>query len=464
MQMRNDKEIPFTLTLTDSQLCLPVLRFSGQEALNQPFRFEIEVIGLAPAMPPEQLLQRPAFLRLSQNHGINGLIHSISCEHRGTHRIGYRLVLVSYLTGLAQMLERRVFVQLSVPQILAQLLTEHAVPAASYRIELTVGHYPVRPFCIQYDESALDLLQRLCEEEGIHYHFEHQPGGHVVVFADDSQSLPQESVTIAFDTDEASSPCISALFQRHDPPPVMTTPGIRNRGQQIFVEDAANQSVPKPAPLNVSSEQRHAEQRSRRHLERQRCHYRSIQGRSDCTDLLSGHLRQVCEHPVNSFNEQWLLTEVRHHGQQPSILDPTLISRRYHNDFTALPWSTDFRPPLKQPRPNIAGYHLAKVLGSPGQPPQLDGQGRIGVSLWPSQELQTADGIWLPIALSSANGRIAPHELPCAGSEVWVSFLDSDPDRPILCLGTQRQPPPRDTHPEPESSLLLDWLLNSAER
>lgn len=65
------------------------------------------------------------------------------------------------------------------------------MPEGSYRFELSNGHYPVRPFCIQYEESDLALLQRLCEEEGIHYHFEHQRHGHVLVLADDSLSFPK---------------------------------------------------------------------------------------------------------------------------------------------------------------------------------------------------------------------------------------------------------------------------------
>ena len=60
---------------------------------------------------------------------------------------------------------------------------------------------PLRPFCIQYEESDLALLQRLCEEEGIHYHFEHQRDGHVLVLADDSLSFPQEPVLTPFQGD-----------------------------------------------------------------------------------------------------------------------------------------------------------------------------------------------------------------------------------------------------------------------
>ncbi len=95
--MHNDKESPFTLTLLDGDLSLQVLQFSGREALNQPYRFDIEVIGLAPAMSLDRLLQQPVFLSLMEGQGIHGVLHSASREHRGPHRIGYKLVLVPYL-------------------------------------------------------------------------------------------------------------------------------------------------------------------------------------------------------------------------------------------------------------------------------------------------------------------------------------------------------------------------------
>lgn len=462
--MLNDKESPFTLTLTDSGLCLPVLRFDGEEALNQPFRFNIELIGLSPAVAPAMWLQQPAFLRLNDHHGIHGIIHSSRCEHRGTHRIGYRMVLVPHLQTLAQPLKRRVFVQRSVPQILQQLLEEHALLADRFRLEMTVGQYPQRPFCIQYEESDLALLQRLCEEEGIHYHFEHQADGHVVVFADDSLNLPQTPTSLPFKVDEQTpSPSISTLYQHHHAAPIATLPAIRNRGQRTSNQQAANQTPLHPVmPTITTIEQRHAQQRSRRHLERQRCQHRSIQGRSDGFGLLTGRLLQVTDHPISHFNEQWLITEMRHHGQHPSILEPVPAIHRYHNDFTAQPWSTDFRPPLKQPRPHIGGYHLAQVLGPPGQPSPLDEQGRIAVWLWPAQQPPDFDAtaIWLPVAMPRATGRIAPDEVPCAGSEVWVSFLDSDPDRPILCLFNPQQCAARETSPGADDGLLLDWLLN----
>jgi type VI secretion system secreted protein VgrG len=179
--------------------------------------------------------------------------------------------------------------------------------------------------------------------------------------------------------------------------------------------------------------------------------------------LFSGHLLQVLEHPLSHFNEQWLITELRHNGQHPSILDPSPTVHRYANDFTAQPWSTDYRPPLRQARPSIAGYHVARVQGAPGQAPRLDEQGRVAVTLWPAATEPADDSatLWLPIAMSRINGRLSVDDLPCAGSEVWVSFLDSDPDRPILCLGYSSKPAAREAPCTHDDSLLLDWLLNA---
>jgi type VI secretion system secreted protein VgrG len=44
---------------------------------------------------------------------------------------------------------------------------------------------------VQYDESDLHFIQRLCEEEGIHYHFQHSATAHTVVFGDDQTVFPR---------------------------------------------------------------------------------------------------------------------------------------------------------------------------------------------------------------------------------------------------------------------------------
>jgi type VI secretion system secreted protein VgrG len=53
-----------------------------------------------------------------------------------------------------------------------------------------------------------------------------------------------------------------------------------------------------------------------------------------------------------------------------------------------------------------------------------------------------------------------------AGSDGWVSFLDSDPDRPVFCAsgGQLRSPPAvRTDTRHSDTRLLLDWLINRTD-
>ncbi|RML87956.1 Rhs element Vgr protein, partial [Pseudomonas syringae pv. maculicola] len=55
-----------------------------------------------------------------------------------------------------------------------------------------------RDYCVQYDETDLHFVQRLCEEEGVHYHFQHSQEGHVLVFGDDQTVFPKLSGPTAY--------------------------------------------------------------------------------------------------------------------------------------------------------------------------------------------------------------------------------------------------------------------------
>jgi type VI secretion system secreted protein VgrG len=169
---------------------------------------------------------------------------------------------------------------------------------------------------------------------------------------------------------------------------------------------------------------------------------------------------------VSGFNNQWLLTEVEHLGQQASILEQKQPDRPrgYRNQFSAIAWSTVFRPELKHARPIVPGYQPARVLGHAGQPATVDDHGRIQVRMWPTPDAgaEESGGIWLPVVIGASEGGFDPYRLPRAGSEVLINFLDGDPDRPVLCTASSHQPPQSGHARQPRSDtrLLLDWLIN----
>ncbi|WP_339545195.1 type VI secretion system Vgr family protein [Pseudomonas sp. RA_35y_Pfl2_P32] len=418
--MHNDMDSPLglspTLTLPALALSFAVRQFKGHEALNQLYELDIELLGPAPAIALEQWLHQPAYLGLTPDTGRHGIVQRVGLVEASAQQIAYRLTLTPRLLALEQPPRRRVWHELSVPHLLHQLLEEHGLPADSYRFELHHGEYPPRALCIQYDETDLHLLHRLCEEEGIHFHFEHQHERHVLVFAEDSASFTQHPLETAF-APGASQAVIRQMFQCYNPPcsapRARIQPGGDTQGSNPTATDAANQVS--QATTRSTPTQQHQHQLSRRELERLRCLHRQVQGHSTQPGLRSGSILQVSGHPVAAFNDQWLLCEVEYQG----------TATHYSNQFTAIPWSSEFRPALNHPKPRIHGQQLARVA----EPPVLDAQGRVEVWLWPSQTAGDApSGLWLPRVQVDAGAT----PLPTGGSEVQVSFLDGDPDRPVL--------------------------------
>lgn len=348
---------------------------------------------------------------------------------------------------------------MSAPQIIVQLLDEHGFGAGHYRFEQMVGRYPPRPLCTQYDESDLNLLQRLCEEEGIHYRYEHQRSGHVLVFTDDPASFPESSTPARFQMNDgraAASASISHLSERFSIRPSYSSHhGLpidwpEEHGARAAEHDLAANQVCGPAPqLDQRCPQAiRLKQSGERRLERLRCERRQVHGFSNQPGLVSGQIVRVTDHPDTLFNDHWLLTEVHHAGKQPHPLrglDPTDISaifahilaqerqpeagigafhRGYRNHFKTIPWVMPFRPPLRHHKPRIQGDERATLMGPARQPVMRDEQGRVRARLHAGESADVT--LWLPMILPADAAPLL------AGTQVRVSYFDNDPDQPVI--------------------------------
>jgi type VI secretion system secreted protein VgrG len=102
--------------------------------------------------------------------------------------------------------------------------------------------------------------------------------------------------------------------------------------------------------------------------------------------------------------------------------------------FTAIPSSQTYRPPRVTPKPTIRGMQPALVVGPSGEEIHTDKHGRVKVSFfW--DRVSTADeksSCWLRVAQGWAGKKMGGFFLPRIGNEVLVSFLEGDPDRPIV--------------------------------
>ena len=453
----------FILTIDGLDHDLQVLEFTGHEAIGQPYRVDLELVGERPDLDLESLLQRPAFLAFAPHGGgLHGLIHAAAQGESGRRLTRYRLSLVPRLAYLAHRVNQRIFQQLSVPQILVRLLEEHGIldgDACAFRLGT---QYPARDYCVQYDESDLHFLQRLCEEEGIHYHFEHSAAGHLLVFGDDQTAFPRLAPT-TYQQDSglvADEPVIKRFGVRLETRTSKVTRRDYDFEQpRLRLESAFSSELPPDLEdydyPGRFSDRTHGRQLARRALERHRHDYRLAEGQSDQPLLESGHFLELSGHPRADWNRLWLLDAIHHEGKQPQVLEESVthdtdardgFQQGYRNRFTATPWDAPYRPPLRHPRPRILGSQTAVVTGPAGEEIHCDQYGRVKVQFHWDREGQADDATscWLRVSSSWAGDRYGGIAIPRVGMEVLVTFLEGDPDQPLItgCLYHAEHPTP----------------------
>ncbi len=455
-------ETHFSLTLEGVEHDLQVLAFSGREAISQPYRFDLELVSELPDLDLQALLHKPAFLAFDPAAmGIHGLVHRIAQGESGKRLTRYRLTLVPQLAYLAHRTNQRIFQHLSVPQIVAQVLEEHGIQANAYRFQLGPVIYPPREYCVQYDETDLHFIQRLCEEEGIHYHFEHSTRGHVLVFGDDQTSFARLGQPTAYLQDNgmtADEPVIKRFAVRvatrtsrvsrrdydFEQPRLLMEAAYRAEPAQASNSQPDLEDYDYPGRFTERARGKHLSQRA---LERHRSDCRLAEGSSDQPSLVSGHLLEISDHPRREWNDLWLLTEVLHEGKQPQVLEESItnnvdtgdgFAQGYRNRFSATPWDIPFRPPLNHPKPKVLGSQTAVVTGPAGEEIHCDEYGRVRVQFhWDREGLaDDKTSCWLRVSSSWAGDRYGGIAIPRVGMEVLVTFLEGDPDQPLVtgCL------------------------------
>ncbi|QMV63574.1 type VI secretion system tip protein TssI/VgrG [Pseudomonas berkeleyensis] len=474
-------ETHFSLSIEGVEHDLQVLEFNGREAISQPYRFDVELISERPDLDLTSLLHQRAFLAFSPNgDGIHGLIHRVEQGESGKRLTRYRLAIVPQLAYLAHRTNQRIFQHLTVPQIVAQVLEEHGIVEGGYQFQLGPTVYPERDYCVQYDESDLHFVQRLCEEEGIHYHFQHSESGHVLMFGDDQTAFAKLGQPTPYIQDSgmtADDPVIKRLALRLETRTRRTTRRDYDFEQPRLLLEAAyqgeqageNDGLPDLEDYDYPgryTDRTRGKHLAKRALERHRADYRQLDGQSDQPRLVTGHLLEISEHPRSDWNDLWLLTEVLHEGKQPQVLEESVTSdsvlgkglsallssvtgqadasvdddfrQGYRNRFLATPWDVPYRPSLAHPKPRILGSQSAVVTGPAGEEIHCDQYGRVKVQFFWDREGQADEktSCWLRVSSSWAGDRYGAITIPRIGMEVLVTFLEGDPDQPLVtgCL------------------------------
>ncbi len=467
------KPVVFKLEIEGFAHDFQVFEFRASEALNKTFEVALELVCEPRDIDLESLLHRPAFLSFCPDgSGIHGQIYRVAQGDSGTRLTRYQIVLVPHLAYLAHRHNQRIFQHQSVPQIIAQVLSDHGMQPDAWRFALN-GDYQSRLYCVQFDETDLFFIQRLCEEEGLHFHFQHSRDGHLLVFGDDQSAFPCPAAPTPY-TQGSGMVAEAAVIDRFNVRLETRTTHVSRRDyhfQKPTVQleaEAKETRLPALEDYSFPGQFTHRDQGkhlSQRALERHRADYRQGHGRSDQSLMRSGSFVDMSEHPRADCNGLWLLTRIEHIGRQPQVLEESAsdlgtddgFTQGYRNHFVATPWDVSFRPALEHRKPRINGNQHAVVTGPPGEEIYCDAYGRVKVQLlWDREgQLNEQSSCWLRVATGWAQDQYGSVQIPRVGMEVLVGFTEGDPDKPFVlgCLPNAVTPVPLDLPAEQTRSI-----------
>ncbi|MBY8271953.1 type VI secretion system tip protein VgrG [Vibrio fluvialis] len=436
---------------------LVVRGFDGQETLSSEringqlchgFRYELELASRLANLTPEMVVDKVAELTLYRDdvlvQRVNGIVRRFTQGDTGHHHTFYSLTLVPALERLSLRHNSRIFQLNTVPEILSVLLQEMGIN--DYAFALT-RDCEQREFCVQYRETDLDFLHRLAAEEGLVYSFIHEEGKHTLIFSDASESLPKLGEPIPYNTlagGMIESPYISALSV-HTQSEVSQT-ALQDYSFKKPAYSFAQQAVgtemeyQQPDYEHFDAPGRYKDDVSGKAFSQIRLDYlrrnaHTATGKSNQPLLRPGVKFDLQEHLDDTLNRDWLVVSVTSQGTQPQALEEAggNGATTYANQFSLIPAHRTWRA-TPQAKPQVEGPMIATVVGPQGEEIFCDEHGRVKLH-FPWDRYSNGDeysSCWVRVSQGWAGSQYGMIAIPRIGHEVIVSFLNGDPDQPIV--------------------------------
>ncbi|WP_051396173.1 type VI secretion system tip protein TssI/VgrG [Ignatzschineria larvae DSM 13226] len=453
--MRSPKifnEVRFELTAGGHQF--NVIDFTIDEGFSTPFCGEFKLSNKQRFIHAEDMLNKTCTLKIYQNKTLtrlfSGIIQRFEKGDDTGHETRYNLTIVPAFARFSLRHESRIFQHKSVVNILEVMLKEMRI--SHYSLRMMNTHAP-RDYCVQYRESDLAFLHRILAEEGISYFFEYSEDKHTIIFNDYTPRANNVGVEILYDPSASAMPehpYIRQFLLQNEIKPTKAvlqdyhfrSPRFTLSNQEIGYEmesqngDYEHYDYPSRYSFGDNNIGRLFTKARINYLRRDAI---TALGKGNIAEFIPGFYFELKEQYLEAYNRTWILTHVRHRGTQPQSLEERSSegAATYYNDFSVMPkdipWSS-----TPDPKPQVGGPHVAVVTGPPGEEIYVDEYGRVKVRFkWdrkqtPEPSNDSERTCWLRVSDGWAGAGRGMIALPRVGDEVLVSFLEGDPDQPII--------------------------------
>lgn len=439
--------------LTPPKTTINLTSIQGHESFNRVFSYSLTLAVKGRPLRMDKFLGRKLTAVLTRPNSkpryVNGHVTEMSITAVASSpgdAATYNISLSAWPMLLRNNADMQLYQNMTVPQIMAAIFKKYPFARARFSLK---KKYPVSKFYAQYRETDLNFISRMLEHVGIATYYEHRRGAHTLVLTDHLPPAGRVAKGQIFSCTDVHNP--RRWFQNWTAQfkfqPTRYTlkdynflhPGAKN------MQASARIKSPLPYSLEVYdypgefTNSRDARFYTDIRLQELRAAYFTASASNDSLDLSTGDLLAVRDCPLPGSRAaagvQRVLVSSAGLTVSQDLSTPGNYSYSVRSQFSAVPASAPYRPSRTTPKPVINGIQTAVVVGPRGKTIHTDKHGRIKVRFhWirPGHNKLTSSA-WLRVVYPVAHGS-APRgfAVPKIGQEVVVSFMEGDPDRPLV--------------------------------
>lgn len=390
-------------------------------------------------------------------HGVVSDVRQVQAEKDG--RSTYRVKLVPTLWLTTMVRNHRVFQHETLPDIVGTVLKTYGIKPDRKGLK---DKYPDHEYIVQYGESDFDFVNRMLEQAGISYYFEHGNDETKLVFSDlPHKNAPRPGEAIHYVDEpnvEARDDYVTHVRLAHRFRPGKVTLrdfSFRRPGQAIGAEAKAGLQqeqgyehyhyAPRSFLVETKNGSRltHADDAGRaRHVEKHgqrlaekrlgslRRARRTVSFASNIPALCPGQVFAIAGHPHDeiSASTKLLITDYVLKGSPTGFWELSGEASFCDDEYHCA---------IKTPKPRIAGVQSAVVVGPNAEEIWTDEYGRVRAQFHWDREGKGISGgkrtsPWMRVSQHWAGPNFGSMFIPRIGSEVLVRYFDGQPDHPAV--------------------------------
>ncbi|EFB3351446.1 type VI secretion system tip protein VgrG, partial [Escherichia coli] len=454
------------VTVSGSAVPAQILLFAGMngsEGLGNLFSYTVQLktpdtlnlgyVSPAANLPLKPMVGKDMCVNIELDGGgkrhISGLVTAARVVGHEGRSVTYELRIEPWLKLLTHTSDYKAFQNKTVVEILDEVLAEYSFPVEKRLVE----NYPPRAWQVQYGETDFDFIQRLMQEWGIYWWFEHSENSHTLVLADainghktcpdsplvewhqEGLKLDKEFIhTITASERLRTGKWVLDDFDFMKPRSLLksTVANPRDTGHAEY------EHYEWPGDYFTMGE---GEMLTRIRMEAQRSPGSRVGGAGNIRTLMTGYTFTLMNHPTAEVNQEYLLVQTTLFLRDNAQYSGQDQHFTYVTTFELHPTSEVYRPQRTLSKPHTKGPQSAIVTGPAGQEIWTDKYGRVKVQFgWDRYGNNDENSsCWVRVSYPWAGKGFGMIQIPRIGQEVLVDFKNGDPDLPIIVGRTYNQ-------------------------